>query len=201
MPVKQTMDATTTAAWLALAYGSDEAEKALLLPSELRTSLYSNVLRFGPAGDQVKECVDALTLKTETQGSPFMLATLNVLRAATSDGRLIKRYYAHKVLSKANFDPADEILFKDWVRAAGYSLLGIELRETAREAMRPYDGIHGATMLLWLLNGQYLFPKGMIAEDSDCIQAGNAILTDLGMPELKWNLVEESGLMLNSQDW
>ena len=50
---RATNDEVTAAEWVRLAYGEEAASKVLGLSKELRESLYGDVLRWGPAGDQI----------------------------------------------------------------------------------------------------------------------------------------------------
>lgn len=60
--------------WLAVAYGDDEARRAMQLPDELRLELYPEVHEFGPAWEEVSELFElmekALELDASTDGDP-----------------------------------------------------------------------------------------------------------------------------------
>lgn len=53
-------DEVTAAQWLRLAYGDEAASQVMGLSRELRESLYPDVLRWGPAGEQIAAFVAAV---------------------------------------------------------------------------------------------------------------------------------------------
>lgn len=78
---RATNDEITAAEWLRLAYGVEAASQMMGLSKELRESLYGDVLKWGPAGDQIAAFVavvnDVLVKRIEPIQSSGLLAQLS----------------------------------------------------------------------------------------------------------------------------
>lgn len=85
-------DEVTAAQWLRLAYGDEAAFQVMGLSRELRGSLYPDVLRWGPAGDQIAAFVaavnDVLMKRLHPGKSSALLTELSGV-AGVKHGRVV----------------------------------------------------------------------------------------------------------------
>lgn len=154
--------------WLTLAYGEDESSRIMELPAELRESLYGDVLDLGPAGDQIVKALQATPQDPKTH--PELWKAIGDLGVAFPSS-------------------TSEDEFTEWVFAL-YAPLNANLRE--KTISRWPDVSRGALFLVWMLNGQYLFPPNIVnlMFAFEVTNRANTILALMGLPPLRGRLLK-----------
>lgn len=152
--------------WVRLAFG----ETAAALPSELRESLYSEVQMWGPAVEEV---------------FAFLVELDAALSAGSDEGKALQD--ALMVLPEG-VTAGGVVLGVDGV--AGMLLTSrlewfLELMCFALQDKRIWELYQGVTVVLWVLNGAYMFTAAEAAGEGRLVRMVNGILDGLGLPALQ----------------
>lgn len=158
------------AAWLELAYGSAEASRIMGLPTELRESLYGDVLTYGPAGEQIAKVIKAVPHRP-------MSDTIELWDSIVRLGNAFP------------YEDEQEP-FTEWA-----FLVQPELDAAIAKASRSgsLDFTNGFQLLLWALNGQHLFPPHVVSfvSAAGLIDDVNKVLAILEWLPLSGRLIRE----------
>lgn len=167
-------------AWLTLALGSDKAAAAMALPIELRQEIYHDILNYGPAGDLINEFCFRLNAVHKASESELIEVASKVLDTMERIGNTMQD----------GAPPAtDGFIVNDlncWASESGYDQLQrtfYKVSYTLLGKMTP-DMADGMYCCLWLLNGQYLFPKHLVEVSRQCWSDMNNILALLDLDPL-----------------
>ena len=150
--------------WVQLAFGGEAAA----LPSELRAHLYGDVQVWGPAGEQVVA---------------FLAALNRVMPAAPSeDGGAIGDSLS--VLAKCV--TAGGMRLREWVANVRRTNRLHAALKVACPSLRskPLEVFQGVWVVVWMLNGQFMFTAEEVAGEAKLVQRVNRILFGLGLPAL-----------------
>lgn len=166
-----TLDDALEQKWLAVTVGDDEAVQAMSLPRELRRSLYGDVLRLGPAANEVDKMLGAVKVGLVSHLAPQLFELLDSLGWSNS---------LNEPLGGLNA-PKRSI----WATACkdGYEELE-QLLATACAINQKGATYSGTRVLGLMLNGQYVFHREDIAMNSVHITKANQILSLLDLPPL-----------------
>lgn len=160
----------TVQRWLSATLPEDEVSKAIQLPEEVLYSLYGNILRFGPAGEEVAKVLEAID-SMMGRGAPSLSSKLDSLRRVSST-----RFLAP--ITKDGFN------LSSWVFKNGDNSLVEKLRDPNMSNPIHSDYLLGVYVLCWMLNGQYIFPREAIDHSSPFVEEANSILRMLDFPPL-----------------
>lgn len=167
--------------WLSLAYGKEEAENAMRLPPELRDSLYENVLRYGPAGETIVSFLTAMA-KTRNESKVFQLYWKGVFEDLSSG-------WFDSFLFKGKGITLDDLVFENSLEGS-WGLINSELSQTSHALQGSPEAVMGLNFMLWMLNGQYLFPASAMMLDSHYMALVNELLVQTGLPKLSGAFLE-----------
>lgn len=183
LPINRKAPAPAGAAaahWLALALGKDESRKAMQLPTEIRESLYGDVLWYGPAASQIADFIAALA---NTKGSNMVW---NQLEWLVWDSQLT--YTVHLPYMQHSEVLSLEVLLRQWVDYNSLQGLYNQFTNTVRNGVTTGNQTASATIIvLCFMTGQYLFPSakdGFLSQVSPFTKQVNTILATLGLGEL-----------------
>lgn len=160
--------------WLAMVYGDVEAAEAMRLPVSLRNELYSDVLLYGPAAEQIQFFFNALLSDPEMQG----------FNAMGSE--------AHHELT---WNPLYHRLTK-WVRDE--NLFSVHNRFSALwgERLRDTVTLGAFKSVCWMLNGQHMLDEQTASFVQLYREDVNFVLKSLGMDKLGGVFTSEKDVMV-----
>lgn len=167
---RRKLGTATVRRWLSMTLDEGEVNRAVQLPEEILYSLYGNILRFGPAGEEVANVLEAID-SMMSRGAPSLSSKLDSLRRVSSTRFL-------EPLTKDGFN------LSSWIFKNGDNSLVEQLREPTMKTPIHTDYMLGVYVLLWMLNGQYVFPREAIDHSSPFIKEANSILRMLDFPPL-----------------
>ena len=157
------------ASWLTHAYGEEEAERIMRLPGEVQANLYSEIYRYGPAGEQVAAVAHALIFTLSSLNKKWLTHSLEKIRAANPPFQFPR-----------NASPGS---FMEWLGSPGYQDADENIRRDFGGSL-PNGGVRGMQAFLWMLNGQYVFPPHMVDLFTPHVDEANLILASLGFRPL-----------------
>ena len=185
MTVVATRNDADQLAWLSIAFGDDEARKAMRLPPDLREELYGDVFHFGPTYEQLLACVGAAKLQA---GDAWLESQFEQLRETSIDTNFLRQEYVVGLMEAAGHSLPGGFTFADWKEVAGYGHLDDNLTRLSWG----FTHRSGLRILLWMVTGQHLFPAGLINMDSRYVSTADGILSYLGLPALRYDAQKES---------
>lgn len=150
--------------WVQLAFG----DEAAALPPELRAHVYGDVQVWGPAGEQVVAFLAALNsvlLTAPSEDGGDVGVPLRALAAGVTAGGMGLREWVTNVRRTTHLQSA--------LKVACSSLKS-----------KPLGVFQGAWVVVWMLNGQFMFTAEEVAGEAKLVRRVNGILTGLGLPEL-----------------
>lgn len=159
----------TLRSWLAVRYGDDEAARAMTLPRDLLNHMYGSILKYGPAAEEIPRIIQAAR-------------NADVLDVLPSLRRVSEMWFDASCLRLYGVNTN----FQGWLISRGHSPITRLVANASSEFTVAADGWR---MLFWLMNGQYIFPTGMVDPDSEYVKEANKILTWLNLPLLGGSLV------------
>lgn len=154
----------TLRSWIAARYGDDEAARAMTLPRDLLNQMYGSILKYGPAAEEIPRLIQAAR-------------NADVLDVLPSLRRVSEMWFDANCLRLYGVNTN----FQGWLISRGHSPI---TRLVANASLEFTVAADGWRMLFWLMNGQYLFPAGMVSPDSDYVKESNRILSWLNLPPL-----------------
>lgn len=151
--------------WVSAALGEDEAARAMSIPADTRAKLYGSELRWGPATEQVEVFLVALSAAVSPLGDAKLLDALTVL----SDAETVA-----------------EISLRIWI---GNTLVYYKLADALYEACpelqgQPWDVLVGVSIVVWMLNLQYLVTPAVATREDALVLHVNDVLALAGCPAL-----------------
>lgn len=158
------------AQWIAIAHGQEEADAAMKLSRELRETLYSNVITYGPAAEQVATFNDAVAASYPSRSVDSLLGAL----AAKAEHRV------------GAYDDWTEF-YHSWVNSQHLTDLQVNL-QNAVDRKVVWSGrtqAVGATYtLVYLLTVQHLWSEELAWKSRKLIKPANRVLSILGLAPL-----------------
>lgn len=173
--------------WLTLAYGDDEANRIMTiseeLPEELREALYGNILKLGPAGDEIAQVMLAVGEALGNAGRMWDIhTTFDVFTRSpfTVNGGIAGSPFTQV---KAFLSPYEDMA---WFK------LNAQFRIMAANAVvftPSFEGayestVEGMVSLAWMLTAPYVIPADHVMKDGLVITRTNHLLTKLGFSRL-----------------
>lgn len=156
--------------WLSATLDEQEVDRAIQLPEEVLRNLYGNIFNLGPAGEEIAEVLEAID-DIMQRGAPTLSSKLDSLRRISSSP------FLGPIL-------VEGFNLSSWLRRNGYTSLVQKLIEPSEIPFVHADYQRGIYALLWMLNGQYVFPHEAIDHSSPFIEEANSILRLLELPQL-----------------
>lgn len=159
------MDEDSAREWVFVAHGALAAG----LPAEIRRELYGDVQMWGPAAEDVAVLLAALNRVLPPayyKACGEVGALLMTLADGVTAGGMVLRDEVAHMLQTSRLEWTLEIFCpamhsKDW------------------------EVYQGVSIVLWMLNGQYLFSADDVAGEGALVDQVNTILVTLGLSELQ----------------
>lgn len=167
----------TAATWIKLAYDDGEAARILSLPEELQWQLYGNVMRYGPAGEEIVALFEALKVAPQDEvKSALLFLNDNEQESFTAVSLRITS------ISPGGLAPG-WVSIEDYLRDETPNVIpdSLNLRSGEVTLMR-----RGLRCLAWMLNAQYPELNELVLPlDAHYIESANLLLQQLGLKPLQ----------------